>query len=140
MAELSNQAAYGMALPLEYNCGFGQAACNVTYSVYRSDPFWQMARNPVYYFNVSEQTGSDQLTQHRFTWHRDYADSLGYSYGVLHRLVGPTGDLSMARSLPRSVSQFSRGTLISETLWTYALLERSRARSYFWEAFLNVNG
>ncbi|WP_375447199.1 DUF6443 domain-containing protein [uncultured Fibrella sp.] len=138
VAELSNQAAYVLSLPLEYNCGFGQGNCNTTYTIYRSDPFYQMARNPVYYTNVRVQTGSDQVSEHRFTGHKDYADSLGYAYGLLNRRVGPTGDVGLARSMPLSVRHYSGGTLVAQTSYSYALVERHRARAYFWEVFMNL--
>lgn len=122
---------YAVAIDLVYECSFTQPPCSTTYTVIKSDPFYVNARNPVYYKHVREQTGTNQVSEYRFTDHSDKPDPMGVGYGLKDTRLGPTTDYSFARSLLKSVSHYDAGTLKYRKTINYQVDDRHLARTFY---------
>ncbi|MFD0766155.1 DUF5977 domain-containing protein [Mucilaginibacter lutimaris] len=116
---------------------FGTPTPDVTHdwNVWKSDPFYSMSLNPVYYFNVRETIGNTIRTDYEFTSHQDYNDNLGYNYGLGDAQVGPYESYDFARSLPKSETNYKNGTPVYKKQITYAVSVKYRARS-LWRQIL----
>ena len=105
---------------------------SITYTIFKSEPFYQMSKDPVYYYNVREITNGNSRADHVFTSHFDFPDFLGQAYGLMNASVGGVSSEDFARSLPKNIKYYNNSTdLISEKQYNYTLVDRYKAPTYY---------
>jgi len=127
---------YAFNATIAINCSGGYSVCpsnsNVTYTVFKSEPYYQMSREPVYYYNVREIVNNDSRSDYVFTSHLDFQDFLGHAYGLGNSAVGPVSSQDFARGLPKNIKYYKNSTeLISEKQYSYTLMDRYRAPTFY---------
>ena len=104
----------------------------ITYTVFKSEPFYQMSREPVYYYNVRELINSDSRSDHVFTSHLDFPDFLGHPYGLGNSSIGPVSSRDFARGLPKNIKYYKNSTdLISEKKYKYSVTDRYLSPTFY---------
>ncbi|PWK15759.1 RHS repeat-associated protein [Arcicella aurantiaca] len=138
---------YAFNINLLVNCSssvFGSSCPNnnnITYTVFKSEPFYQMSKEPVYYYNVRQTINNNTRSDHTFTSHFDYADFLGNGFGLTNNSLGPFSSKDFGRGMPKSVKYYKNLTeLVSEKKYVYALSDSYLAPTFFiGTAFFRVN-
>ncbi|MFC0183003.1 hypothetical protein ACFFJX_10710 [Pseudarcicella hirudinis] len=128
---------FGAFLQCGHNYGFvieGLSYCPSRYiefyRVYKSEPFYALSKDPIYYFNVREKVGGSTLnrTDYTYTSHFDFPDFMGSSYGLSNNRMGSVASKDFARSLPKIIQYYnSEGTLVSEKKMEYVLSNRYKS-------------
>ncbi|MDZ7897985.1 MAG: hypothetical protein U5N85_08150 [Arcicella sp.] len=104
----------------------------ITYTVFKSEPFYQMSREPAYYYNVREIVNNDSRSDHVFTSHFDFQDFLGRAYGLGNNSVGPVSSQDFARGLPKNTKYYKNVTeLIFEKKYSYLLTDRYKSPTFY---------
>ena len=115
----------------------------LVYKISKSEPYSSMAVNPVYYYKVSEITNNESKKRVTFTSHFDYPDFLGKAYRLATPSIGEYSSKDFARSLPKSIKEYSNNTLVSETEYTYILKDRYKSSVFYretiWQTLLLNN-
>jgi RHS repeat-associated protein len=128
---------YAFNASIAVNCSNGlYSVCpsnnNVTYTIFKSEPYYQMSREPVYYYNVREIMNNDSRSDHVFTSHLDFQDFLGHAYGLGNNSVGPVSSQDFARGLPKNIKYYKNATeLISEKKYSYVVSDRYKAPTFY---------
>jgi RHS repeat-associated protein len=104
----------------------------VNYTLFKSEPYYQMSRESVYYYNVREIKNGGSRSDHVFTSHFDFPDFLGHAYGFDNASIGPVSSRDFGRSLPKSTKLYKNLTeLISEKKYQYTLSDRYLAPTLY---------
>ena len=106
---------YAFNFQLWVSCLYSDYFCTnnkkYKFNVYKSDPFYQMSLNPVYYFNVRESIKNNGKTDFTFTSHFDYNDFLGTSYSLGSNKMGPYSSTKYARTKIKNIKIYKTNGL-----------------------------
>lgn len=98
---------------------------------YYSEGLHSIAEIPIYYTNVTEALNDSSITKSVFTSHNDYNDFLGINFGHGNNQLGSPASYSMMRSVIKEVRYYKFNTLVKESINTYNLIDRHKARSLY---------
>jgi len=112
----------------------------VNWQIYKSDPFFPLSTNPVYYFNVREKSGNTLQSDYTFTSHLDYPDELGVNYGLGDNQVGPFGSYDFIRPVEKDVKYYNGANVVYEKQTNYQPTIVHRARTLWRQIFFTQPG